>query len=776
MKSSTIVCYASMCTLLHISTAFSEETIINKLDEITVTATEPVKAIVVSEPEISKKTSYVSDSAQILQDIPGVSVFSAGGVSSLPVVHGLADDRLRIKVDGMDLISSCPNHMNSPLSYIDPTGINILKVYTGISPVSLGGDSIGAVIVADTKGPEFAKMGQGILTKGEAGARFRSNGNNFGFNAGFNVATERLSVNYNGSIVKSDNYTAGDNFKDYTATGRPGHDIPRDEVGSSAYQAQNHALGIAFKNGAHLFETKLGYQHIPKELYPNQRMDMLDNEAKRVNLRYLGQMGWGNLEARAYYERVDHYMDFGGDKKLNYGALAPPNTTGATYSVDGMPMYTKGDTFGLSLKSEIEATAKNLISVGFDMQLYRLDDWWPPAPDCGYGNCVGGMAPLTFWNINGGKRDRFGIYGEWESQVSKELQTVIGIRGEAVLMDTGEVVGYNTNTTPLSTGFMLNMYETSSVGTRAAFNDMDRKRVDYNIDWALLSRYTPGQTSSFEFGLSQKTRSPNLYERYSWSRNVMALEMNNFVGDGNGYLGNPDLEPEIAYTASVTGDIHSKDRKWEFIVTPYFSYITDYIDAVQWNRTTNAPANPSLVNQFVIMKYVNQSARIFGLDLSGRMPLASTIAGDFGLKGFASYINGMNCDNHNDLYNVMPLNGKAVLTHKLGGWDNAFEVVGVMQKNDVSDARNEIKTAGYTLLHFRTNYTWGMVRLDFGVENILDKLYFLPQGGAYTGQGATMSFNREIGTIGTNGGTNTMWGTNVPGMGRTLYAGLTVKF
>jgi iron complex outermembrane receptor protein len=34
-----------------------------------------------------------------------VSLYGAGGVSSLPSVHGLADDRLRIQVDGMDLIS-----------------------------------------------------------------------------------------------------------------------------------------------------------------------------------------------------------------------------------------------------------------------------------------------------------------------------------------------------------------------------------------------------------------------------------------------------------------------------------------------------------------------------------------------------------------------------------------------------------------------------------------------------------------------------------------------
>ena len=64
-----------------------------------------------------------SDTASLLRDVPGVSLYGAGGVSSLPAIHGLADDRLRIKVDGMDLIASCPNHMNPALSYIDPTNV-----------------------------------------------------------------------------------------------------------------------------------------------------------------------------------------------------------------------------------------------------------------------------------------------------------------------------------------------------------------------------------------------------------------------------------------------------------------------------------------------------------------------------------------------------------------------------------------------------------------------------------------------------------------------------
>ncbi len=96
------------------------------------------------------------DTAGMLRDIPGVSVNGAGGVSSLPAIRGLADDRLRIKVDGMDLISSCPNHMNPPLSYLDPANLGELNVYAGITPVSVGGDSIGGTIVANPPAPTFA--------------------------------------------------------------------------------------------------------------------------------------------------------------------------------------------------------------------------------------------------------------------------------------------------------------------------------------------------------------------------------------------------------------------------------------------------------------------------------------------------------------------------------------------------------------------------------------------------------------------------------------------
>lgn len=734
-----------------------------------------VSATSVPAGEIAARSASTSDTAALLSDVPGVGVYSAGGVSSLPVIQGLADDRLRIKVDGMDLVASCPNHMNPALSYIDPSQVGAAKVWTGATPVSVGGDSIGGAIVVSSPEPVFAAPGQGTLTKGSVGTFYRSNGNVIGANASATMATQDVSLFYSGAYAKSGNYTAGGNFKNFAISGIAPF-VAANEVGSTAYETRNHLFGLAVRKENHLVEFKFGHQHIPYQLYPNQRMDMLDNKDYRFNLRYLGKFDWGNLEARAYHQHVDHYMDFGKDKLFWYGSLH--GTNGLDYPVDGMPMYTKSKTTGASAKADINLNRRDLIRVGFDAQTYRLDDWWTPAPDCGVGICSGGMAPYTFWNINNGQRDRVGVFSEWEAKWNQSWLSILGVRFEQVRADTGVVQGYNATA----------MYAGSSVGTIGAFNAMDRSRTFNNVDLSAIIKHTPNNNLTFELGGVRKTRAPNLYELYAWSTNTMAMEMNNFVGDGNGYVGNPFLKSETAYTASFTGAWHSTDRQTEIKVTPYYSHVENYIDAVRRPNSCGMMGcdnNPTLTNAFVKLTYANQTARLYGFDLSGKVPLGVTEFGAFGLKGVLSYTNGRNLVTGDGLYNIMPLNAKLILTHKLGGWDSGIELVAVSGKYDVSNARNELRTPGYSLVNLRGGYTWQKFRLTFGVENVFNQRYYLPLGGAYVGEGATMSFNQEAGTVQNMGappasygarGTASMWGTAVPGPGRSFYVGANMEF
>src|SRR3989338_5918322 len=671
---------------------------------------------------ITHLRTSTSDTAKLLEDQPGISLYGAGGVSSLPVIHGMADDRVRVKVDGIDFIASCPNHMNSPLSSIDPTNVGSIKVYAGITPVSVGGDSIGGSIVVDSPAPVFAAPGQGSLTKGEIGAFYRSNGNAKGGNLSATYATESINLTYSGATAESGNYKASGNFKTRTDTGVTGHTLPLDEVGSTAYKTRNHTLGFAMKGGNHIVEAKLGLQDIPYELYPNQRMDMMGNTQNSFNLRYLGQLDWGALEARAYHDKVDHFMEFGPDKKFLYTA---GNTS------QGMPMNTQGKTTGASVKASIVLTEQDLLRVGGEYQNYRLDDWWP--------NVVGAMmmVPNPFLNINNGKRDRTALFGEWEKNLNPQWLTQLGLRYERVSTNAGMVHGYNQATFPT----VVAGGSSNQIRDAANFNNANRDKTDNNWDMSALARYTANANNDIEFGFARKVRSPNLYERYTWSTANMMSIMNNFVGDGNGYIGDVNLRPEKAHTLSVTFDRHDADNSWEFKATPYYTRVTDYIDAVQWNGTTNAVRTPLQTNQFTVLKYANQSARLYGLDLSGHMPLAKTDMGELGLKGLLTYTNGKNRDTGDDLYNIMPLNAKLTLTQKLGGWDNGIEVVAAQAKSQLSDARNEIRTPGYGLVNLRATYSWKQARVDFGVENLFDKLYALPLGGAYAGQGSTMSIN-----------------------------------
>ncbi len=107
---------------------------VEELSEITISGTQEESSTNSSlgssgldESGLASKRATTSDSASLLQDVPGVSLYGAGGISSLPAIHGLSDDRLRIQVDGMDLMASCPNHMNSVLSYIDPSKVATVK-------------------------------------------------------------------------------------------------------------------------------------------------------------------------------------------------------------------------------------------------------------------------------------------------------------------------------------------------------------------------------------------------------------------------------------------------------------------------------------------------------------------------------------------------------------------------------------------------------------------------------------------------------------------------
>jgi iron complex outermembrane recepter protein len=681
--------------------------------------------------ELAPKRATTSDTARLLEDVAGVSLYGAGGISSLPVIHGMADERLLVQVNGMGLMPSCPNHMNSPLSYIDPTSVDNIKVYAGVTPVSVGGDSIGGTIQVNSAPPRFAKVGEPTLLTGELGAFFRSNGKGQGGNVAATVATSSLNLTYTGSSVRADNFWAAKPFH-RAGYGRSGGSwLGADEVGSSAYRAINQNLGMAWRHGGHLLQLNLGEQRVPYEGFPNQRMDLTNNVSTIVNLSYKGAFEWGDLEARLYHQRITHAMNMGPDRMMD---IFP-----------GMPMYTRGKVLGSKVQANVLLTDQDTLRVGIETQNYNLYDWWAP---------VGGqMGPNALWNIDNGTRNKLGVFAEWEATWSPQWVTLLGLRGDVVKSDAGPVQGYNG----------LPVWAEDA----AAFNARNRQRTFNNLDFTALLRYEPTATQTHEWGLARKSRAPSLYQLYPWSTYEMATTMNNFSGDGGGYTGNLDLKAEVAHTLSASIDWHDETRKqWGVKATAYLTHIDHYISARRCTLSYCDPGKLTATTGFVALQHANETAQIQGLDLSAQGLLAETPnLGSFSATGVMSYLRGKETSTGDDLFNMMPLNLKVALTQRLGRWVNTAEVQWVTAKTQVSKVRNEVPTSSYGLLNARSSFQWSkQVRLDFGIENLLDRFYQQPLGGAYVGQGNAMFLD------------SLHWGDPVPGMGRSVHAALNLTF
>ena len=238
------------------------------------------------------------------------------------------------------------------------------------------------------------------------------------------------------------------------------------------------------------------------------------------------------------------------------------------------------------------------------------------------------------------------------------------------------------------------------------------------------------------------------------------MTMNGWFGDGNGYVGNINLKPETAHNVTFTANYYDPNSNaWNVKITPYFSYVENFIDV---DRCASCQ-QPN--NGFYYLQFANHDARLWGFDVSAKADLfKDKTFGQFSTHSIMSYVRGERMDSGN-LYHMMPFNIKLSLDHTLAGWKSAFEMQFIDAKTDVQAIRNELTTASYILLNAKTGYQWENISIDVGLDNILNKQYYYPLSGVYIGDQSAMTLNSSK--------PNTQ---NLPGLGRSVYVGMTFSY
>ena len=683
---------------------------------------------------IATKKNLNIDTGDILNNFLGTNSIKNGGFSSLPLLQGLSDDRIKVKIDGMDIISSCANHMNPPLSYTSPANINDIDVLAGLSSVSQGGDNIGGVINIKSNVIKFSGN-TSMKSSGKLQTFFKSNNDAAGLNLSFSQFNQDTALKYFGSFVEANNSFAGSSFKNAGLAASDRGYLAGDEIGSTRFKNQNHKFTIAKKDQNQFYEATLSYQDSPYQSFPNQRMDSVGNTNYQINIRHKVDYVWGKVNSQVYYDDTNHKHNFADDKKFTYTSMGSTSF--------GMPMESDGKTFGVSVDTDYFMSDMSTVKIGVELQLYGLDDKWESN-----SSGEGMMSGNNFYNINNGERDRFDLYTQLDRVWSTNWLSSVGLRYGMVKTDAGEFQGYN------NTDMMGSNQATDS----AAFNNSDRSKTDHNIDVSILSKFTPKKSSSIEFGYTMKTMSPNLYQRYTWSTWTMAANMNNLFGDGNGYVGNVNLKPETAHKIGFLIDHQDLNGDWMFKVNPFYSYINDYIDA----ENTSASRSDGYRN----LKFHNHDATIAGIDIAAKRQIfKNTSLGNYDLFAKFNYQRGRNLDNSTDLYNLMPVNLSLGLNHAKNNWKNSFVVKLVDKKDKVDTVRQERETSSFAVADFYTSYQLQSFEIAGSIENIFDRMHDNPLGGEYIGQGATMST-----------GVSRATGTQTPGIGRSINISIAYLF
>jgi len=652
------------------------------------------------------------NSLDILRDYPGFSNRLGGGASGLPVLDGFGVDAIRQSIDGVRTPMACANGMNPPLSYVSPSQIGEIRVYPTVAPVSVGGNATGGAIEVESPRPVFAEPGQNTLFGGSTGAFYRSNGAIHGGFFSIYGAGPHLALRYDGAVAAGGDYTAAAPFKPATPY------IPGDTVGSTRYLSSNQSLQLAYRAGANLVDLHLNYQYIPYQAFPNARMDMTKNESIGANLHFRHDFSWGSWNFRAYDQHIIHHMNFLEDKRI-----------GATMD---MPMRTNAVHNGLRSELNLNLTSKDLLETGIGYDHQDLDDRWPPAHSLmptPMPMPMHSMGPSTFVNLNHARQDDYDVFAQWRRDWSPRWSSLFGVRADFVQQNTGPVQGYN----PMMYGNPA--FPGSQPGR---FNGADR-RGHYAL-WSLsfIGDYRPSPDWRLELGLARTAQAPNLYERYAWSSQAMAMLMNGWFGDGNGYLGNLALQPQTANTVSLSLRWHSPDQAWAFRLRPHYSYIEHYIGAQRCSPSLGGactPANLTATNGFVYLQFQNQRAAIYGVDFWGRAPLPMARGwGDWHMEASGAYLRGENLSLRTPLYEIPPPTLRLALIQSWGAFENRIEETLVASKDRVDPIRNEVRTGGYALLDVATEYRKGPWRASLRLQNLLNRLYFDPLGGVYLGQ------------------------------------------
>jgi iron complex outermembrane receptor protein len=610
-----------------------------------------------------RQIALPADAAAIAARVAGGDIFGNGALSGQISYRGLAGERVLGRVNGQRFASGGPNAMDPPLHYAPSILVERIDVARGVAPVAEG-PSLGGAINAQLVQAQFTDS-DSLAPQVRMASQYRS---------------------------VDDSYALGGLAALGSDTWRIGLIASR-EQGEDYRFPSGTAVGTLFERN--LYGVHAGYSTGPGELFVEYRrsetdpsgnppfaLDMVYFNTDFVQGGFRGQIAEDvGLTLRLGHVAVRHLMD---NQTLRQPAAAAMQARATFADADTMTAEA-ALRFGQS---------RTYVEVGADVEITDR-----------FVTITNPTNPAFFIDSQPDIRaERIGAYLQWRGGLGA-VQFELGGRIDR----TGQSAG-----TP-QLGAAVPM---GPRGLAAAFIASGRSATDTTFD-GVARLWIEGGTLTPRLTLARKTRVPSVLERFAW----LPTEASFGLADGNIYVGNQALKPEVAWIAEAGFDL---ENDWLTLrPTVYYRRVENFIQGTPYDDTPGIVNSPvemvaSMGGDPTPLRFRNTDAELYGADLDFVVRPVRQIE----LAGTASFVRGQRRDIAEDLYRIPPANLRLSATWATERLAMGAELFAAADQDRVSLTNSELPGDGFATVGLFARYSFDeRLALEAGVENLFDEAY-----------------------------------------------------
>ena len=599
------------------------------------------------------------EGGEILRNTLGVDASRMGGHGLDPTIRGQSQTQLNVILDDAYLHGGCPNRMDPPTSFANIESYDSVRIIQGVETLQYGSGGTGGTILFERGLPEMGTHG-----KVEVGA----GSNAYKSSANAEVSTRSELGYVRAFAINKD----GSNYKDGN-----GNTV------RASYSTEHHGViaGLTPKAGERI-EMSAEKIVTHNALFQGSGMDAPYDEMNIMRLKYRSSNGFGfvdGIKADLSYAADEHLMD-------NY-SLRP-----------NMAMRMKSPTTSNTLSGKLALTSKlsSSTSVEYGLNIQNVNR---------KADLVRVM-PLPQTNISFNwpnvSTDRIGVFAEALHKLTNDSRVKAGVRFDKV---TSEADLLNAKANPMA------------ITPAQMYDRVYGYKGDGKINedhWSALARYELDLAKDLTWftGVSRTMRTADETERFFANGNSIGGTTG--AATGNGWVGNPNLNPE-KHIQIDTG-LNKQTEQYGWRATVFYDAVEDYILRDKY-------VNNLGIRNTNITTYRNVNATLYGAQVEGYTGFAWNTQ----LAGGLNYVNSHNDSDNRNIAQTPPLSGYVALNKQVAdlGMGARFRFQDKQSAIDTLSGLDTQKTPAWSVLDlygsYRINKT---VKVMAGVDNVFDHAYF----------------------------------------------------